>query len=446
MGSIGHGEIESASAPEANMNEVTEKLIIDDDEAGLFRVNRRVFTEPEYFELERQRIFETCWIYAGHESEVAKPGDFRARRVAGHPIILARGDDNVVRVMLNTCTHRGAQVCRQAAGNAKTFQCAYHAWTFNNKGALVGVPGDSAYSAAFKREDLGLVNPPRTDSYRGFVFINFNPAAESLTDYLAGATEYIDLVADQSEVGMKIVEGTQAYSIRANWKLLVENSYDGYHGLPTHQRYMQFLAETGVDFRGSLDSRSSKVVDLGNGHAVIEYDSPWGRPIAKWVRPFGEDRKSHFGEIRRKFDERFGAERGRRICETSRNLGIFPNLVINDIMSITVRTFFPSAPDYMEVNAWALAPLDENPEDAALRLDNFLTFLGPGGFATPDDVEMLESCQRGFINREVGWSDISRGMHREIPRTDDELQMRAFWRRWNDLITAPKIRSARRAA
>jgi p-cumate 2,3-dioxygenase alpha subunit len=188
------------------------------------------------------------------------------------------------------------------------------------------------------------------------------------------------------------------------------------------------------------------VVDLGNGHAVIEYDSPWGRPIARWVPSFGEERKPHFEAIRRKFDDRFGAEHSRRICETSRNLGIFPNLVINDIMSITVRTFFPSAPDYMEVNAWAMAPVDESAEDSALRLDNFLTFLGPGGFATPDDVEMLESCQRGFINREVGWSDISRGMHREIPRTDDELQMRAFWRRWNDLITAPKIRSARRAA
>jgi p-cumate 2,3-dioxygenase subunit alpha len=432
---------------EANMNEVTEKLIIDDDDAGLFRVNRRVFTEPEYLELERRRVFDTCWIYAGHESEAAQPGDFRARRVAGRPIILARGDDNVLRVLLNTCTHRGAQVCRQTSGNAKTFQCPYHAWTYNNRGALVGVPGDSAYSAAFMREDLGLANAPRTDSYRGFVFINFNPAAESLTDYLAGATEYLDLVADQSEAGMKIVNGTQAYSIRANWKLLVENSYDGYHGLPTHQRYMQFLAETGVDFKSdSLNRGTPKALDLGNGHAVIEYDSPWGRPIAKWVPPFGEQRKAHFEEIRRKFEQRFGPERARRICETSRNLGIFPNLVINDIMSITVRTFFPSSPDYMEVNAWALAPIDESEEDAALRLDNFLTFLGPGGFATPDDVDMLESCQRGFINREVGWSDISRGMHRETPRTDDELQMRAFWRRWNELITAPRLNRARRAA
>ena len=58
-------------------------------------------------------------------------------------------------------------------------------------------------------------------------------------------------------------------------------------------------------------------------------------------RAFGEERKAHFEELRRRFDQRFGPERARRICETSRNLGIFPNLVINDIMAVTVRTFFP---------------------------------------------------------------------------------------------------------
>ena len=126
-----------------------------------------------------------------------------------------------------------------------------------------------------------------------------------------------------------------------------------------------------------------------------------------------------------------------RMTETNRNLLIFPNLIINDIMAITVRTFFPLSADYMEISAWALAPKEENPEMRALRLDNFLTFLGPGGFATPDDVEMLESCQRGFANKEVMWSDISRGMKRERPLPNDELQMQTFWRRWHQLLSLP---------
>jgi hypothetical protein len=151
--------------------------------------------------------------------------------------------------------------------------------------------------------------------------------------------------------------------------------------------------------------------------------------------------------MQKKIEMRFDSEWAHRVTQTSRNLQIFPNLIINDIMAVTVRTFFPVSPDYMEVTAWALAPKDESLENRALRLDNFLTFLGPGGFATPDDVEMLESCQKGFLNREVMWSDISRGMKRAKPVTTDELQIRTFWRRWHELLTLrPSIHVREEAA
>jgi p-cumate 2,3-dioxygenase subunit alpha len=423
-----------------------EGLVIDNHKDGLFRVNRRAFTDPHVLELERERVFAQCWIYAGHESEIPNPGDFRTRRVAGRPVILVRGTDGQVRVLLNTCTHRGAQVCRERSGNAKTFQCAYHAWTYNNQGELVGVPGEDAYSEAFDRRELGLVNAPRTESYRGFVFVSFNPAIEGLVAYLAEAREYLDLVCDQSEKGMEIISGTQLYSMRANWKLLVENSIDGYHALPTHRRYFDFLADTGANVQGMRIAGTAR--SLGNGHAVIENpEVPFGRPVADWIPAWGEAKKAELEALYKKLADRFGAERAYKIAKVSRNLLIFPNLIINDIMSITVRTFFPLAPDYMEITAWALAPQEESPEDRALRLDNFLTFLGPGGFATPDDVEMLESCQRGYANvREVEWSDISRGMKRKAPLASDELQMQVFWRRWNELITRSRPSRVREAA
>jgi p-cumate 2,3-dioxygenase alpha subunit len=242
---------------------------------------------------------------------------------------------------------------------------------------------------------------------------------------------------------MEIVGGTQAYSMRANWKMLVENSFDGYHGVPTHQRYFNFLVETGIEPREGMRIMGMAKA-LGNGHAVIEYGSLWGRPIARWVPAFGEAKKAEMEAVRKAFEDRFGVERTHRMTQMSRNLLIFPNLIINDIMAITVRTFFPVSPNYMEVNAWALAPKEESPENRALRLDNFLTFLGPGGFATPDDVEMLESNQRGFANREVEWSDMSRGMKRAQPLPTDELQLRTFWRRWHELITlSPSAQTVR---
>jgi p-cumate 2,3-dioxygenase alpha subunit len=428
-------------------NTFPEGLIIDDRDKRVFRINRRALTDPHILGLEQERVFRRCWIYAGHESEAPHPGDFCARRVAGRPVILVRGSDGQIRVLLNTCRHRGALVCREPAGNANTFQCPYHAWTYNNRGELVGVPGEDAYSEAFDRRQLGLATAPRVESHRGFLFISFDPTVEGLADYLADAKEYLDLVSDQSAVGMEIVGGTQAYSMRANWKLLVENSIDGYHGIPTHQRYFTFLADSGVALRGG-PSIPGEAKALGNGHAVMEYGAPWGRPIARWVPAFGEAKKAELEAIQQALENRFGAERAYRMAQLNRNLFIFPNLIINDITAITVRTFFPVSADYMEISAWALAPKEESPENRALRLDNFLTFLGPGGFATPDDVEMLESCQRGFINREVEWSDMSRGMQRAKPLPTDELQLRTFWRRWNELITLshPLSTSARQAA
>ena len=141
------------------MDKSAESYVMDDQDAGLFRVNRRAFTDPECLADERRRVFDKCWIYVGHESEVPHAGDYRSRNVAGRPMILVRGDDRVVRVLLNTCTHRGSLVCRQKSGNAKTFQCPYHAWTYNSRGQLVGVPGEDSYSEAFKREDMALAAP-----------------------------------------------------------------------------------------------------------------------------------------------------------------------------------------------------------------------------------------------------------------------------------------------
>jgi p-cumate 2,3-dioxygenase alpha subunit len=95
----------------------------------------------------------------------------------------------------------------------------------------------------------------------------------------------------------------------------------------------------------------------------------------------------------------------------------------------------------MRVRAWALGPREETPSARAIRLDAFLTFYGPGGLATPDDVEALEMVQAGISEtyREVPWSVMSRGMAKAGEQLNsDELHLRAFWLRWDDLMRAPK--------
>src|SRR5258708_4145166 len=104
-------------------------LLIDESKK-IFKVSRRAFVDPDILEAERAQIFDKCWLYLGHSSELAKPGDFVTRSVGGRNILFARDGKGVLKAMLNTCPHRGAQVCREKHGSAKSFQCFYHGWVF----------------------------------------------------------------------------------------------------------------------------------------------------------------------------------------------------------------------------------------------------------------------------------------------------------------------------
>ena len=410
---------------------LSEPFVLEDNNNDTFQVNRRAFTDADVLARERAQIFDRSWLYLAHESELKKPGDFLTRTVGGRELLFVRGKDDVPRVFYNTCPHRGAMVCREKRGKQKLFTCMYHAWTFDLQGSLVQRPESERYSPAAQDGMHDLVPVAKLDDYRGLYFVNFDSGAQDLETYLAGAREYIDLTMDHSEVAMEIVQGDQEYGFQANWKLLAENSFDSYHGLPTHATYFDYVMAAGGQLGESLTGLSEPT-DLGNGHAVIEYGAPWGRPIAKPVAAWGEECEKECAAILARLTERFGKERAERIAYNNFNMVIFPNFVINNIMAITFRTFFPDAPDRQKVRAWTLAPVDESEAMRERRLYNFLEFLGPGGFATPDDCEALKLCQQGYSNiAGAGWNDISKGMGQNEIISNDEEQMRIFWREWD---------------
>lgn len=416
--------------------------IVDDPDRDDFRLNRRALVDPGVLAAERERVFDRCWIYVGHESEVASPGDFVTRRVAGRPVIFCRDSGGEVRVLLNTCRHRGARVCRERRGNAGRFYCFYHGWSYGNDGSLAAVPGEDAYPEGFDRAALGLAPAPRLESYRGLWFASFDAGIGALDAYLADARDYIDLVVEQSPSGrLEVVSGVQEYDIRANWKLLVENSFDDYHLHSTHATWLGYMKDSGVDVavpKGLMLPRRGVGRSLGNGHAVIDNANFRGRPVAAWSPVYGEVARAAIEGARAELVGRLGAERAERVANTNRNLLVFPNLMINDGSSVTFRTFWPESPDRMAVTAWAVGPAEEGAEMRRLRLDSFLTFYGPGGLATPDDVEALEQVQEGVAATvgEVPWSVMTRGIGREGEQLNsDELHLRTFWRRWNALMT-----------
>lgn len=412
------------------------EAIVDDRERGLFRVNRSVMTSPDVLALERERIFDRSWLYIGHESEIAEPGQYRRRLIAQRPLFLARGKDGRVRAFLNTCTHRGALVCRRDEGAAETFQCFYHGWTFSNQGDLVGIPDPAAYAPGFDRAERALKQVPRLDHYRGFYFVSFNPDIEPLIEYLGDAHDLMDQTLDSGDLlgGYAIIRGTAKYTIRANWKLLVENSMDGYH-LPTvHQTYIEYMTERRARAgAGRVRVEQQPTITHGfafhNGHVGMLSNTP-GRPIASPSPIWTDSAKEAVLALRARVTQSFGEERAHHMADMSRHMIIFPNVAFQDSHTgFRMRQWWPISPSEMEITQWEFAPRNENSELRGYRMEGSLAFLGPGGFATPDDVEALESCQAGFQAREAEWSDISRGMNRD-PRADDEVQMRGFWRTW----------------
>ena len=406
-----------------------------DRSRGLFQVARRAFVSEEVLEVERSEIFDKCWLYLGHDSELAQPGAFVTRSVGGRDLIFNRDSKGVVHAFLDACTHRGAKLCLERSGNAKNFQCIYHGWVFSADGRFRRQPHHESYPPGF--EDGGavdLVSVPRLEQYRGFWFLCYDRDAVSLHEFLGGAREYLDCIADQAN-DLEIISGAQEYMIRANWKLLCENSYDGYHADNLHATYFDFVKNVNPMAAKAPPAAlrlQGQARSLGGGHAVVEFSAPWGRPAGKWSPAWGEETKDEMQGIYRALESRVGNERAQRIANGNRNIVIFPNLALIDGTGIVLRTMYPEAPDRMRVNTWAVAPKGESAWLRKIRLKNFLEFLGPGGLATPDDVEALERCQQGFRNiKEAPWTDMSKGrLDATELSMDDELQLRAYWTEW----------------
>jgi len=261
--------------------------------------------------------------------------------------------------------------------------------------------------------------------------MSLNPDVVDLKTYLGGAAHYIDCVLDMQDSEAVIAPGQQSYSIKANWKLLVENSADAYHAPFTHQRFFtEFVRDIGGDVSKwqamSQQNAANKVLAFDYGHAVIQ--------MAMGPLPMSADRPELMVELRAKMERKFGKEKTHSLLDYNRNLLIFPNLVMISAWR-TIRTFYPVAPDLLECEAWAIVGKDDPPELREARYGNFISFLGPAGFGTPDDVEALENCQKGFAATEMAWTDLSKGMGRAGGSvTNDELQMRAVWRRWFSLL------------
>jgi benzoate/toluate 1,2-dioxygenase subunit alpha len=111
----------------------------EDDQRGVYRVKRDIFTDPDLFELEMKHIFEGNWIYLAHESQLPNKNDYFTTYMGRQPVVITRNRIGEVNAFINACSHRGAMLCRFKRANKSTFTCPFHGWTFNNSGKLLKV-------------------------------------------------------------------------------------------------------------------------------------------------------------------------------------------------------------------------------------------------------------------------------------------------------------------
>ena len=223
-----------------HLETVLADAVIDDPEAGVYRANRRIFTDEEIFELEMKHIFEGNWIYLAHESQLPNPGDYFTTYIGRQPVVITRDKDGELHCLINACAHRGAMLCRRKTDNRTTLTCPFHGWTFRNDGTLLKVkdPDGAGYPATFNVDGShNLTKVARFDSYRGFLFGSLNPDVVPLDEHLGDTTKVIDMLVDQSPEGLEVLRGSSTYTFDGNWKVQAENGADGYHVTATHWNY-----------------------------------------------------------------------------------------------------------------------------------------------------------------------------------------------------------------
>jgi choline monooxygenase len=209
------------------------------------------YTNEQLYELELQTVFTKSWQYAARMDQLKHPGNYVTADIAGEPIVVIKGSDNVVRGFFNVCRHHAAAVMTETEGTANQLRCPYHGWTYSLEGELKGTP-DFAGVCEFEKGANGLV-PVQTGSWEKWVFVRLEPAADlSLKDFFGA--DLTGQIVPLELSGMHWAE-RRHYSFDCNWKVFVDNYLDGgYHvphlhkGLDSVLDYSKYMIENGERF------------------------------------------------------------------------------------------------------------------------------------------------------------------------------------------------------
>jgi phenylpropionate dioxygenase-like ring-hydroxylating dioxygenase large terminal subunit len=405
-------------------------------------VDREIYTSEKILALEKERIFTRTWHYACMIRDLKKPGDYFTVSIADQPVLVIRGDDGEIRAFHNACSHRGAILTGERCGNqGQILKCMYHAWAYNLKGDLTGVPYEEGYGPDFDRGAYGL-RPVHCDTFEDLVFVALRPTVPSLTEFLGE-------MADHLAPYMRGIEpiGRNSWIYDGNWKFWHENFQDDYHAEFTHRSIRDLLV--GTTARGWNWGAAP-------GHSVLQWAFPpldppkYARALQRFsgvdfsdgTMPVGWSSMLAQGPP----GPPEGFEGGGPPEIRQEVLALFPNLDIQPgpkdaprgMKAGYIQTVTPIGVDRARVDITVYSDIEDDEATRQQLLENLADTQGSWGKLSCDDTEAAARCQIGVRGGEGRNNLFTRGVAPgrggEDADVRDEYSQREFYRAYQQYL------------
>lgn len=396
---------------------------------GISRIPYEVYMDQRIYEQEQLNIYRgPTWNYLALEAELPNSGDFKSTFVGDTPVVVTRDSEGILRCFVNRCAHRGATLCMDSCGNTKMFTCVYHAWAFDSKGDLKGVPfrngveGKGGMPDDFQLADHSL-QKLRVESYNGLIFGTFDTSTIPLQEYLGEKMlSYIQRVFNRP---IRIL-GYNHQSMKNNWKLYFENVKDSYHASILHTFFTTFGLNR-LSQKGGIDLDES-----GMHHVSYTYGAT------------NENEETYKKSNLRSFNSKFNLEdpsllAGKNEFPDGITLAIqsiFPGLVVQQIHNtLAIRQLIPKGPDLCELHWTYFGYEDDDENMTTIRLKQS-NLVGPAGFVSLEDGGVGELVQKGIV-RDKDQSSVMLMGGREVQSEEfrvTETSIRGFWKKYRELM------------
>jgi salicylate 5-hydroxylase large subunit len=396
---------------------------------GSSRIPARVYTDPDIYTLELERIFYgPHWCYVGLEVEVPQIGSFKRSAIGERSVIMIRNREGEISVLENRCAHRGVRFCQERAGKLKTLICPYHQWNYNLEGKLIAIPfqrglkGQGGMPADFVASNRGLTKL-KVATRGGLVFACFDHNVESLEEYIGPEVlRYFDRTFDGRKL---VIHGYSRQRIPGNWKLMMENIKDPYHPGLLHTWFVTF----GL---WRADNQSQLIMDVQHRHAcmISRRNEAVDEDVAKVAASYRANMKLHDMRLLDIVHEDWWGQP--TVCMTT----LFPSVILQQqVNSLSTRQIIPAGAGAFDFIWTHFGFESDAPEMTARRLQQANLF-GPAGVVSADDGEVIELSQQGFIQNggfstlcELGGVDTENSDHMVT-----ETLIRGMYKYWRQVM------------